>query len=168
MSHVTCAQGNRGDSWLLVVGSQTANLIPSLSFGYNLCFRCPNGSCDPILDIYVSIAFQWYEELFEPLSFDPYNHSLNIQESTKTPIPNMGVHLEVWEFFHLTLFCTPGGMRMQLLGLVLAHTPASPLPWSRAQGYGCNTFDWFIWIKWHFLNTWSMWHLVKYDQKWTF
>jgi len=43
MLHVICTHGNRVDSWLLVVGSQIANLIPSPSFGHNLCFRCPNG-----------------------------------------------------------------------------------------------------------------------------
>jgi len=43
------------------VGSQIANLTFDLSFGHNLCFKCPNGSCEPILDIYVSIAFQWYK-----------------------------------------------------------------------------------------------------------
>ncbi len=59
MSHATCTQGNWVDFRLLVVGSQTANLTPGLSFGHNLCFRCPNGWCEPILDIYVSIAFQW-------------------------------------------------------------------------------------------------------------
>jgi hypothetical protein len=53
------------------------------------------GSCEPILDIYVSIALEWYEELLEPLAFEPYNHSLNIRESTGTPIPNMGAHLGV-------------------------------------------------------------------------
>jgi hypothetical protein len=31
--------------------NQTTNLIPDLSFGHNLCFRCINGSCEPILDI---------------------------------------------------------------------------------------------------------------------
>jgi hypothetical protein len=61
MLHVTCMQGNGVDSWLLVIGSQTANLTPSLSFGHNLCFKCPNGSCKPILDIFVSINFQWYK-----------------------------------------------------------------------------------------------------------
>jgi hypothetical protein len=25
-----------------------------------LCCKCPNESCEPILDIYISIAFQWY------------------------------------------------------------------------------------------------------------
>jgi hypothetical protein len=51
------------------------------------------------LDIYVLIVFQWYKKLLEPLGFVPYNRSLNIQESTKTPTPNMGVHLGMWRFF---------------------------------------------------------------------
>jgi hypothetical protein len=33
------------------------SLIPGLSFGHNLCFKCPNESCEPILNIYISIAF---------------------------------------------------------------------------------------------------------------
>jgi hypothetical protein len=51
MPHDTCMQGNQVDFWLLVVGSQVANLTPDLSFGHNLCFRCRNGSCEPILYI---------------------------------------------------------------------------------------------------------------------
>ncbi len=60
MLHATCMQKNWVESRLLVVGSQTANLTPDLSFGHNLCFKCPNGSCKPILNIYVLRAFQWY------------------------------------------------------------------------------------------------------------
>jgi hypothetical protein len=56
MSHVACTQGNRVNSWLLLVGSQTTNLTLGLSFGHNLCFRCPNGRCEPILGIYTSVA----------------------------------------------------------------------------------------------------------------
>jgi hypothetical protein len=97
MSHATCTQVNRVYSKLLVVESQIANLIIDLSFGHNLCFRCPNGSCKPILDIEISISFQWYKEIFNPLDFDPCNCSLNIQESTGTPTPNVGVPLGVWE-----------------------------------------------------------------------
>jgi hypothetical protein len=52
MLHSACTQGNQVDSWLLVVWSQTVN-----SFGHNLCFRCSNGWCEPILDIYASITF---------------------------------------------------------------------------------------------------------------
>jgi hypothetical protein len=42
--HTTYTQGNWVDSWLLVAGSQIANLTPSRSFGHNLCFKCPNAS----------------------------------------------------------------------------------------------------------------------------
>jgi hypothetical protein len=42
MWHATCTQGNRVNSRLLVVGSQTTNLTLGLSFGHNLCLRCPN------------------------------------------------------------------------------------------------------------------------------
>ncbi len=51
MLHATCTQGNRVYFWLPMVGSQIASLTPDLSFGPNLCCRCPNGSCKPIFDI---------------------------------------------------------------------------------------------------------------------
>jgi hypothetical protein len=60
-----------------MAGSQTANLTPDLSFGH------------------VSIVFQWYIGIFEPLAFDPYNRSLNIRESTGTPTPKVGIALGV-------------------------------------------------------------------------
>jgi hypothetical protein len=99
MLHATYTQGNWGDFLLLVVGSQIGNLTLGPFFDHNLCFRCPNGWCEPILDIYVSIFFQWYEKILEPLGFGPCNHSLNIHESIRTPTPNMGIHLGVWGFF---------------------------------------------------------------------
>ncbi len=107
MSHITCTQGNRVDSWLLVVGSQTTNLIPDLFLGHNLCFKCPNGSFEPILNIYVSIAFQWYKELFNPLGFDPYNRSLKIWESTRTPNSQNGSSFGRVRVHSLTLSFTP-------------------------------------------------------------
>jgi hypothetical protein len=85
LSHATCTQGNRVNSQLPVVGSQTVNLTPVLSFGHNLCCRCPNGSCKPILDIYTSITFQWYKELPNARLFDPSNRTLNFWESRRTP-----------------------------------------------------------------------------------
>jgi len=51
VSHATCMQRNQVDSRLLMVESQTTNLTPSLSFGHNLCFRCLNQWCEPILNI---------------------------------------------------------------------------------------------------------------------
>ncbi len=53
MSHSTCTHRGRVDSQLLVVGSQTASLTPGPSFDHNLCCKCPNGSCEAILDIYL-------------------------------------------------------------------------------------------------------------------
>jgi len=76
MWHTIYTQGNQSDSRLLVV-----NLAFGLSFGHNLCFKYPNGSCKPILDIYAPRDFQWYNKHFNPISFDPYNHSLKIWES---------------------------------------------------------------------------------------
>ncbi len=73
MWHALCRQVNRVDSWLLVVESQIARLTPDLYFVHNLCFRCPNEQCEPILDIYALRAFQWYKELFQPWSFDSWN-----------------------------------------------------------------------------------------------
>jgi hypothetical protein len=107
MSHITCTQRNWVDSRLLMFGSQIVNLTSGLSFGHNLCFRCLNGSCDLTLDIYVPRAFQWYKELPNPMGFNLCNHSLNIWESIKTPVPKMGVHLGMWVFI-LTLSHTPG------------------------------------------------------------
>jgi hypothetical protein len=90
MSHAICMQENRVDSRLLVVGNQTANVTPDLSFGHNLCFRYPNGRCELILDIYVVRDFQWYKERLKSLRFDPCNRLLKIWESTGTPTPKVG------------------------------------------------------------------------------
>jgi len=115
ISHITCTQVNRVDFWFLMVGNQIANSTPGCSFGHNLCFKCSNGWYKPILDIYVPRTFPWYKELFKPLSFDPYNHPLKIQESTETPTPNVGIPLGVWggipsHFLTLPRACgmTPG------------------------------------------------------------
>jgi hypothetical protein len=107
MSHATCTQGNQFDFLLLMVESQTTNLTPGLSFGHNLCFKCLNESCEPILDIYFSIAFQWYKDFFNAMVFDPCDRSLKIWESIGTLTPKMGAHLGVWVFI-LTLSHTPG------------------------------------------------------------
>jgi hypothetical protein len=81
MLHVAWTQGNQVYSRLLMVRSQTTNLTLNLFFGYNLCFRCLNGQCEPIFYIYASISFQWYKHLFQEMSFDPCNCALKIWES---------------------------------------------------------------------------------------
>ncbi len=80
VSHFTCTQRNRVDSPLLVV-----NLIPDLSFDHNLCCRCPNGSCEAILNIYTSRPFQRYKKCLNARCFDPCNCALNFRESQRTP-----------------------------------------------------------------------------------
>ncbi len=113
MSHVLCSQVFRVDSRLLVVRSQTGSSTPGPSFGHNLCYRCLNEQCEPILDIYASRAFHWYKEHHNSLRFDPCNRSLKFRESTETPSPQVGVALGVWVFtpsHSLALSCTPGSM----------------------------------------------------------
>jgi len=85
VSHFTCMHQNRVDSWLLVVGSQIGNLTPGPSFDHNLCYRCPNGSCEIILDIYTWRPFQWYKEGLNAKCFDPCNCALSFWESQRTP-----------------------------------------------------------------------------------
>jgi len=110
VSHFTCTPRGRVDSWLLVVGSQIANLIPDPSFCHNLCCRCPNGSCEAIFEIYTSIAFQWHEERLKARCFDPWNRTLKFWESLRTPkspfqecechphtFPKMGLRHSIWE-----------------------------------------------------------------------
>jgi hypothetical protein len=126
MWHATWTQVSRVDSRLLVVRSQTANLTPGLPFGHNLCFRCPNESCKTILYIYVSIDYQLYKELFNPLGFDPWNRSLKIQKSTETLNSQSGNSLGSVRVHSLTLSFTPG--------LPLGSQPCKLLLWLRARG----------------------------------
>jgi len=85
VSHFTCMHRNRVDSRLLVVESQTASLTPGPSFDHNLCCKCPNGSCEAILDIYTSRPFQRYKERLNARCFDPCNRALSFWESRRTP-----------------------------------------------------------------------------------
>jgi hypothetical protein len=108
MWHVVCNQVNRVDSRLLVVGSQIANLTIGLSVSHNSCFRCPNEPCEPILDIYTSIVFQWYKKLFKVRSCDPCNCALKVQESFWDFNSQHGSSLGRVRVYSLTLFALPG------------------------------------------------------------
>jgi hypothetical protein len=113
VSHSRIGHQKEVDSRLLVVGSQTGNSTPGPSFGHNLCFRCLNEQCEPILDIYASRSFQWYKERYNPLRFNPCNRSLKFWKSTGTPSSKVGVALGVWGFtpsHFLTLSHTLGSM----------------------------------------------------------
>jgi hypothetical protein len=77
------------DSRLLVVGSQIASLTPGPSFAHNLGCRYSNCQCEGIFDIYVLRPFQWHQELPNARCFAPCCRALNIQESRRTPNPQL-------------------------------------------------------------------------------
>jgi hypothetical protein len=133
MWKVTYKRANWGDSQLWVVGSQIGNLTFGPSFGHNLFFKCPNGSCKPISDICVRKVSQWYKEHFNPLGFDPWNHSLKIWESIKIPIPKVGTPLGVWGFIPSHSLTLRGTWNVTP-GLPFGPPPCKPLPWSWTQG----------------------------------
>ncbi len=89
VSHSPSARRERVDSWLLVVGSQTASLTPGPSFAHNLGCRYPNDQCEAIFDIYVSRPFQWHQEHPNARCFGPCCWTLNIRESQRTPNPQL-------------------------------------------------------------------------------
>jgi hypothetical protein len=88
LSFSFCRRQEEVDSRLLMVRSQTANLTPGPYFAHNLGCRCPNGSCEAILDIDTSRPFHWYKEHPNARCFDPYNQALNFRESRRTPSPH--------------------------------------------------------------------------------
>jgi hypothetical protein len=85
VSHFTFTHQNWVNSWLLVVGSQIVSLTLGLSFDHNLCYKCPNGSCEAILDIHTSRPFQRYKKHFNARCADPCNRALSFWESRRTP-----------------------------------------------------------------------------------
>jgi hypothetical protein len=95
VSHSTSTHHGRVDSRILMVGSQIANLIVGLSFWHNLCCICPNGSCEPIFDIYTLITFHWYKECLNARCSGPYNRTLKFWKSwwtLKSPIRECECH----------------------------------------------------------------------------
>jgi len=121
--HFTCTHQGRVNSWLLVVRSQTASLTFDPSFCHNLCYKCPNGSCEAIFNIDTSIAFQWNEERFKARCFDLWNRTLKFWESQRTPkspflkvwvssshssksgVTTKWVHTYIDKFFFFPIFC---------------------------------------------------------------
>jgi hypothetical protein len=89
VSHSRFGGREEVDFRLLVVGSQTASLTPGLSFAHNLGYRCPNGQCEAIFYIYASRPFQWHQEHHNARCFGPCCRALNIQESRRTPNPQL-------------------------------------------------------------------------------
>jgi hypothetical protein len=105
------------DSWLLVIGSQTASLTPDPSFAHNLGYRRPNGQCEAIFDIYASRPFQWHQEHLNARCVGPCCRTLNIRESRRIPSPH---------FFQVLGF-TPTLGQCRVATLLLLHAQRNTL-----------------------------------------
>jgi hypothetical protein len=119
MLHSCWRRRGRVDSRLLVVGSQIANLTPGPSFAHSLGCRCPNRSCESILDIYTPRPFQWHKEHSNARRFDPWNWALHFWESRKTPTSHFwecGLHPHTYPKVGLRQFgCGPRGKVQSIL-----------------------------------------------------
>jgi hypothetical protein len=100
----------QGNSWLLIIKSQIDILILDPSFDHNLYYKYSNGSCEPMLNIYVLKYFQWYKEVLNLMNFDPWNRFLKNQDFIGPPTPKMRIHLGV-------------------CGLIPSHSLALPRVW---------------------------------------
>ncbi len=63
--------------------------LPDPSFAHNLGCKCPNDQCGSIFDIYASRPFQWHQKYLNARCFGPCFWTLNIQESRRTPNPQL-------------------------------------------------------------------------------
>jgi hypothetical protein len=100
VSHSQFGLREEVDSWLLVVGSQTASLTRGLSFAHNLGDRCPNGQCDGIFDIYASRHFPVTRRTPQCKVFwallSSSEHS-GVPEDSKSPtLPSVGLYPHTW------------------------------------------------------------------------
>jgi hypothetical protein len=112
--------------------NQIDTLTFGLSFNHNLCCKYSNGSCEPILDIYVLRFFQWYKEAFNPMNFGPLNYSLKIWDSIGIPTPKVGIHLGMCGFIPSHFFAFPRGW-IWFPNYTFGLHISMPLPWSQAQ-----------------------------------
>jgi hypothetical protein len=152
MWHATYTQGNWGNYQLLMVESQIANLTPSHSFGHNLCFKCPNESCKPILDIYVLRSLWWYKEFFNLMGSDPLQSFFKDSEVHRDSNSQSGSSLGSVRVHSFTLSYTPGlpfwPAPLQALALVASPRLRLQHWWtlesSKGNFKGQNSWDWRV------------------------
>jgi hypothetical protein len=109
-------------------GSHIANLTLDPSFGHNLCVKCPNGSCKPILDIYVLRSFYWCKNCLNSMGFDPYSCFMKNWEFIGSP---SGVQFPKWEptwecggsFLHIFPHSRASFLAHTLSSFCLGHEP---------------------------------------------
>ncbi len=73
---------------------------PQLVFSHNLCCKYLNGSCEPILDIYVLRVFEWYEEVLNSMSFDLSSHFLKFGSPSRRQLPFTEFKFHSFTFSH--------------------------------------------------------------------
>ncbi len=128
--------GGRGACWNLGMGTrksdkQVDNLAIGPSFGHNLCFKCPNGSCEPILDIYIlrtsngirNSSIQWV--LTPTITLWKFRSPLGLQ------LPKWELTWECVGSFPPT-FLNFQEHEMWLLGFTFGLHLYKLLPWSQA------------------------------------
>jgi hypothetical protein len=120
--HSVCTHRGWVNSWLFVVKSQTASLIPGPSFDHNLCCQCLNRPCEAIFDIYTSRPFQWYEEHLRARCFDLCDRALKLRESRRTPSSHF------WECESHPHTCPKVGLRHCVSVLPVAHPSTKGVP----------------------------------------
>jgi hypothetical protein len=118
ISHSQFGGREKVDSWLLVVGSQIANLTHGPSFAHNLGWRCPNDKCEVIFDIYASRPIQWHQEYLNARCFGPCCRTLNIRESRRTPNP------QLWERWASPPHSPKVGLRQEHIHTLLHKVPS--------------------------------------------
>jgi hypothetical protein len=99
VSHSTCAHRGWVNSWFLVLGNQIVSLTPNLSFCHNLCYRCPNGSCKPIFDIYTCITFQYIKNVSMQSVLTPEIELWSFRSPGGLPSPHFGSERVILSLF---------------------------------------------------------------------
>ncbi len=82
--------------------------LPTLLSTITCVLNIQMGHVNPFYTFYVPRSFQWYKELFNPMSFDPCNFFQKIHEFIGILTFKMGAHLEMCEFILSHLRTLPG------------------------------------------------------------
>jgi hypothetical protein len=133
--YVACHLNERKSGWFLTFSGRESNYQFDFgpAFGYHLCVKCPNGSCEPILDIYVPRSFQWYKKILHPMGFDLVVVLWKFESPPRRQFTKWDL---IWEcegsFPHTLLHSRE--REMWLPSFILGSYLHKPLPWSWTQG----------------------------------
>ncbi len=125
--YVTCHLHASKSKWFPTFNGQESNwqFDSRPSFGHNLCFKYPNGSCEPIWNIYIPKSFQWCIYIFNLMNFVLYNLLLKISRIHWDSNSQSGNSLKSVGVHSLTFSYTPKTMKCDSQASLLACTFAS-------------------------------------------